>query len=526
MKKIHVILILLLLPFMGKGQNYLGFCLGRLTDTAKTNGSLLIPAYVRLPQYATSDTNKVLGLNSAGLLELRTKGNGSGTTVDTSSLSARIDARVKYTDTAAMLSPYYRTATATAALATKQAYSDTNSYDATKTNLADTSALLRTLISGSVSGVSSVTATAPLASSGGTTPNITADTAVLSTKAWRQKGVDSLNVLIAARVKYTDTAAMLTNYARKSLVNDTAAAIRAAIPSVTGKVNYTDTAAMLANYAKIQRLLDTASAIQSRLNLKLNIANPTATGTLTTPALTISSLTAGSTSDSVVTVNAATGVLYRRAFPSSGGGGSGFLLTGNTVASVPLLGTLNGYNVDFIANNLRLGRFYYATYSFAWGEGASATGFWGSAGGYGATASGQHGVSYGSYTEASDVGSTALGYSAKSNHFASWNLSCNGGYGPYVTALARQGVLGADTRIDHQITPGVNILSVTADNVISNKPVSLKSYTVAGLPSAAANTGAICYVTDASAPTYNATVTGGGSVLTLVFSNGTNWTCH
>lgn len=87
-------------------------------------------------------------------------------------------------------------------------------------------------------------------------------------------------------------------------------------------------------------------------------------------------------------------------------------------------------------------------------------------------------------------------------------------------------MLGADTRIDMQITSGVNILSVDANNVIAQKPVMLKVYTVATLPSAAANTGAICYVTDASAPTYNATVTGGGAVLTIVFSNGTNWTCH
>lgn len=132
-----------------------------------------------------------------------------------------------------------------------------------------------------------------------------------------------LSTRIEARVKYTDTAAMLGNYARKALVADTAAAIRAAIPSVSGKLNISDTAAMLATYAKIQRLLDTALAIQSRLNLKLNTANPTATGTLTAPAITISGLTAGSANDSVVTVNSATGVLYRRAFPSSSGGLSG-----------------------------------------------------------------------------------------------------------------------------------------------------------------------------------------------------------
>lgn len=282
-----------------------------------------------------------------------------------------------------------------------------------------------------------------------------------------------------------------------------------------------DTANVISTKLYRQKAVDSLNTL---IALKLNIANPTATGTLTTPALTISSLTSGSTSDSVVTVNAATGVLYRRAFPSSGGGG--WSLTGNSVASVPLLGTTTNYNVDFIANNLRLGRMYSSTFGVAWGEGATATGFWGNAHGYGATASGQHGVSIGSYTEASDVGATAVGYGAKAPNFASFNLSSNGGSGNYTTTVSRQGLLGADTRIDMQITAGVNILSVTADNVIANKPVTLKSYTVATLPSAAANTGAICYVTDASAPTYNATVTGGGAVLTIVFSNGTNWTCH
>ena len=282
-----------------------------------------------------------------------------------------------------------------------------------------------------------------------------------------------------------------------------------------------DTANIISTKLYRQKAVDSLNAL---IALKLNIANPTATGTLTTPALTISSLTAGSTSDSVVTVNAATGVLYRRAFPSSTS--SGWSLTGNSVASVPLLGTTTNFNVDFIANNLRLGRLYSSTYSVAWGEGATATGFWGNAFGYGATASGQHGVSIGSYTEASDVGAIGIGYGAKAPNFASFNLSSNGGSGNYTTTFSRQGLLGADTEIDLQITPGVNILSVTANNVIANKPVTLKSYTVATLPSAAANTGAICYVTDASAPTYNATVTGGGAVLTIVFSNGTNWTCH
>jgi len=53
--------------------------------------------------------------------------------------------------------------------------------------------------------------------------------------------------------------------------------------------------------------------------------------------------------------------------------------------------------------------------------------------------------------------------------------------------------------------------------------VILKSYTVATLP--AGVTGAMCYVTDALAPTYNTTLVGGGTTTTIAFYNGT-WTAH
>lgn len=51
--------------------------------------------------------------------------------------------------------------------------------------------------------------------------------------------------------------------------------------------------------------------------------------------------------------------------------------------------------------------------------------------------------------------------------------------------------------------------------------VRLKGYTVATLP--AGTTGDTAYVTDALAPTFLATVVGGGAVTTPVFYNGTNW---
>jgi len=51
--------------------------------------------------------------------------------------------------------------------------------------------------------------------------------------------------------------------------------------------------------------------------------------------------------------------------------------------------------------------------------------------------------------------------------------------------------------------------------------------TVANLPTC--NTGAqgqLRMVTDATSPAYNATIAGGGAVITLVACNGTNWTAH
>jgi len=52
----------------------------------------------------------------------------------------------------------------------------------------------------------------------------------------------------------------------------------------------------------------------------------------------------------------------------------------------------------------------------------------------------------------------------------------------------------------------------------------LVNYTVATLPSAVdSGSGARSFVTDASAPTFGATVAGGGGVAVPVYSDGTNW---
>jgi hypothetical protein len=53
---------------------------------------------------------------------------------------------------------------------------------------------------------------------------------------------------------------------------------------------------------------------------------------------------------------------------------------------------------------------------------------------------------------------------------------------------------------------------------------ALTNYTVATLPSAATSgTGSRSFVTDATAPTFGATVAGGGAVAVPVYSDGTDW---
>jgi len=87
---------------------------------------------------------------------------------------------------------------------------------------------------------------------------------------------------IALKMNYTDTAAMLAGYARLLALIDTAAAIRTGLSGaasiaalldtaaahmtlIQARVKYTDTAAMLAGYARLLALIDTAAAIRTGL---------------------------------------------------------------------------------------------------------------------------------------------------------------------------------------------------------------------------------------------------------------------
>ena len=66
--------------------------------------------------------------------------------------------------------------------------------------------------------------------------------------------------------------------------------------------------------------------------------------------------------------------------------------------------------------------------------------------------------------------------------------------------------------------------NLLAQLVVSGIIPATTNYTVATLPSAiTSGVGARSFVTDASGPTFGATVAGGGAVKVPVYSDGTNW---
>ena len=81
------------------------------------------------------------------------------------------------------------------------------------------------------------------------------------------------------------------------------------------------------------------------------------------------------------------------------------------------------------------------------------------------------------------------------------------------------------TNIGTGTTTGAVNIGGGSNAVVMGSTVQLKSYTVAGLP-AAGTAGRTALVTDATAPTYLGTLTGGGTVKTPVVDNGTAWVSY
>lgn len=75
--------------------------------------------------------------------------------------------------------------------------------------------------------------------------------------------IAALRLVTNGKVKYTDTASMLSIYARLQALADTAGAIRGV------KVNYTDTAAMLAGYVRLVAFADSINTLRLLANGKV-----------------------------------------------------------------------------------------------------------------------------------------------------------------------------------------------------------------------------------------------------------------
>ncbi|WP_344823920.1 hypothetical protein, partial [Rurimicrobium arvi] len=203
-----------------------------LADTSSTLRSLISSTTTGLVDTAAALRSKINSNDAAIRSDLADTSStlrtliSSTTTglVDTAAaLRAGLNTKVAYADTASMLSPYAR----------KQA-------------LNDTASTLRTLISSTTTGL--------------------VDTAA------------ALRAGLNTKVAYADTASMLSPYARKQALNDTASTLRTLIGSTTTglvdtaaalraglntKVAYADTASMLSPYARKQALNDTASTLRS-----------------------------------------------------------------------------------------------------------------------------------------------------------------------------------------------------------------------------------------------------------------------
>ena len=186
---------------------------------------------------------------------------------------------VKYSDTASMLSPYYRTANANAALALKLNISDTSSMlSGYKTYYPRNAISAGTGISynpstgvitnsspstgGTVTSVATNNNTGITGGTITTSGTLSIDTTIISTKLWRQKGIDSVSANVNLKVNISDTANMLANYRNGIIALNADTVYQAA--QIAARVKYTDTASMLSPYQRsltAVKYSDTASML-------------------------------------------------------------------------------------------------------------------------------------------------------------------------------------------------------------------------------------------------------------------------
>jgi hypothetical protein len=111
--------------------------------------------------------------------------------------------------------------------------------------------------------------------------------------------------------------------------------------------------------------------------------------------------------------------------------------------------------------------------------------------------------------------------------FPNTNTGLLGNNNGTVTFNTKNTYWESNTKIDYatDISGTYTSRSLVDKAYVDSKRVQrLAQYTVATLPTGVQGDNA--YVTDALAPTYMATVVGGGSVVTPVFYNGSSWIAH
>ena len=116
----------------------------------------------------------------------------------------------------------------------------------------------------------------------------------------------------------------------------------------------------------------------------------------------------------------------------------------------------------------------------------------------------------------------AVGSQIRAEATEAWSGTANG------TRITLSAVAPTTTTLTEiaRLEPATGLSMFGANPVIdANRLFRTRPYTVATLPTVGTSD-RLCSVTDASAPTWNVTLAGGGAVRCLAYDNGTNWTAH
>ena len=274
MARIITIILLTFVVSISFAQQYTpmtaaGYQMKRL----KVDSTLHIPSFCGVPTTRNSTAKEgAIALDTcADIFYMWNHNNGwtsieGGMVIDTAAISAAIALRVKYTDTSGMLQPYLRKIDTT----NKWVQSVTKLNDSTirvvknaiTTDLiirgngvkySDTAAMLSPYLK--------KVDTATLSNRINLKLNLS-DTATMLSKYLRKTDTASLSNRINLKLNLSDTATMLSKYLRKT---DTASLSN----RINLKLNISDTSAMLSKYL---RKTDTAS-LSARINTKLAIAD-------------------------------------------------------------------------------------------------------------------------------------------------------------------------------------------------------------------------------------------------------------